>query len=67
MEKTDVQHPVLSEEEWALVARLLASKQRELLGEIRHTDRRAFREELQRQLGTVQSLLDRIPAYEEKE
>lgn len=59
--------PILGEEEWSLLARLLESRQRDLLAEIHHTDRRAFREELQRQLSLVQTLLDKIPAHQEKE
>ncbi len=61
------QNPVLNDEEWALVGRLLEARQGVLLSEIRHTDRRAFREELHRQLEMVQKLLDRLPIHEEKE
>lgn len=67
MAKTLIQTPILSQEEWALLARLLESRQRDLLAEIRHTDRRAFRDELHRQLEIVESLIERVPAYEEKE
>jgi hypothetical protein len=59
--------PVLTEEEWALVAQLLENKQRELLLGIRHSVRRAFRDELQRELALVEGLRDRIPVHEEKE
>lgn len=59
--------PVLSDKEWALVAQLLDNKQRELLVGIRHTVKRAFREELQEELRLVEALRDRIPVHEEKE
>ena len=59
--------PILTDHEWALVAQLLENKQRELLLGIRHSVRRAFREELQRELSLVESLRERIPVYEEKE
>lgn len=59
--------PLLSEEEWSLVSRLLESRQHDLLAEIRHTDRRAFREELHRQLSLIETLLDKIPVHHDKE
>lgn len=67
MPQAVTQNPILTEEEWALVGRLLEARQGILLSEIRHTDRRAFREELHRQLDMVQKLLDRLPVHEEKE
>ncbi|MBE7543037.1 MAG: hypothetical protein M9913_03115 [Bryobacteraceae bacterium] len=59
--------PILTEEEWALVAQMLENKQRELLLGIRHSVRRNFRDELQRELSLVEGLRDRIPVHEEKE
>jgi hypothetical protein len=67
MPQTAQAQPTLTEEEWALVAQLLDNKQRELLLGIRHSVRRTFREELQRELSVVEGLRDRIPVHEEKE
>jgi hypothetical protein len=67
MQETTQAQPVLTEEEWALVAQLLDNKQRELLLGIRHSVRRAFRDELQRELKLVEGLRDRIPVLDEKE
>jgi len=55
-----MEHPVLSQEDWELIALLLEAKQRELLAEIRHTDKRAFRDALHERLDQVESLLKRI-------
>jgi hypothetical protein len=49
----------LSEQEFAIVAELLESERARLLVEIRHTDHRAFREELRRRLTLVESLAQR--------
>ncbi|GEM_PF-710367 len=57
-----IEQPVLNQEEWAMIARLLEAKQRELLAEIRHTDKRAFREALHERLDLLESLLNRIAA-----
>lgn len=54
--------PSLSPDEWALIADLLELKQRSLLSEIRHTDKRAFREALHERLSQVDDLLKRIPS-----
>jgi hypothetical protein len=67
MAETTQAQPVLSEMEWALVAQLLDQKQRELLLGIRHSVRRAFREELHHELELVERLRDRIPVHQEKE
>lgn len=52
--------PVLEEAEWALVAELLEEERRELPVEIRHTDSRAYREQLHRRLEMVEVLLQRL-------
>ena len=52
--------PVLEEAEWALVAELLEEERRELPIEIRHTDSRAYREQLHRRLELVDALLQRL-------
>jgi hypothetical protein len=67
MPQTTQAQPILTEEEWALVAQLLDNKQRELLLGIRHSVRRSFRDELHRELSVVEGLRDRIPVHEEKE
>lgn len=67
MAQTSQVQPALSEEEWALVAQLLDQKQRELLLGIRHAVKRAFRDELHRELDLVERLRGRIPVFEEKE
>lgn len=51
----------LTQEDWELIAHLLALHQRLLLAEIRHTDKRAFRDALHDRLNQVESLLGRIP------
>ncbi len=53
--------PELGPEDWFLIAHLLEIKQRDLLGEIRHTHKRAFREALHERLDQVERLLSRIP------
>lgn len=53
--------PQLRPEEWELLAQLLECKQRELLAEIRHTTKRAFREALHERLDQVEQLLGKIP------
>jgi hypothetical protein len=50
----------LSQEERALVAELLNSECAKLLVEIRHTERRTYREELKRRLATVERLAARF-------
>lgn len=67
MAQTSQVQPVLTEEEWALVAQLLDQKQRELLLGIRHAVKRAFREELHRELDVVERIRERIPVFQEKE
>jgi hypothetical protein len=54
----------LSTEDWALLAHLLALHQKLLLAEIRHTDKRAFRDALHERLNQVEGLLARIPSPE---
>lgn len=56
--------PQLKPEEWELLGRLLECKQRELLAEIRHTTKRAFREALLERLEQVEELLGKIPRLE---
>lgn len=53
--------PQLRPDEWELLAQLLECKQRELLAEIRHTTKRAFREALHERLNQVEELLGKIP------
>lgn len=67
MAQSSQAHPVLTEQEWALVAQLLDQKQRELLLGIRHAVKRAFREELHRELDLVEHIRERIPVFQEKE
>ncbi len=57
--------PVLNQQEWAFIARLLKTEQDKLLHEINHTSTRAFRETLHGRLHLAQSLLSRIPETEE--
>ncbi|MGB9610010.1 MAG: hypothetical protein ACPL7M_03485 [Bryobacteraceae bacterium] len=59
--------PQLKPEEWELLAQLLECKQRELLAEIRHTTKRAFKEALHERLGQVEELLRKIPRAEPAE
>lgn len=54
--------PALSPDDWALISQLLEAKQRELLSEIRHTDKRTFREALHDRLQQVDDLMKRISA-----
>lgn len=56
--------PQLKPEEWELLGRLLECKQRELLAELRHTTKRAFREALHERLEQVEELLRKIPRIE---
>lgn len=53
--------PQLKPEEWELLGQLLESKQRELLAELRHTTKRAFREALHERLEQVEEILRKIP------
>jgi hypothetical protein len=55
-----VQNPVLRPEERELMAELLEGERRKLLLEIRHTDARAFREQLGRRMDMVDHLMDKI-------
>ena len=57
----------LTSEDWALIAHLLALHQRLLLAEIRHTDKRAFREALHERLNQVEALLSRLPVPQRQE
>lgn len=56
--------PQLKPEEWELLGQLLECKQRELLAELRHTTKRAFREALHERLEQVEELLKKIPRLE---
>jgi hypothetical protein len=66
MAEMNMEAPVLSQEEWALVAQLLENKQHVLLAEIRHTDKRAFRDALRERLGQVDHLLEKLPVMSQK-
>jgi hypothetical protein len=66
MAEMDMEAPVLSQEEWALVAQLLENKQHVLLAEIRHTDKRAFRDALKERLEQVDHLLEKLPVMSQK-
>lgn len=50
----------LTREEKDVVAEVLASEQVRLAVEIRHTDKRAYREELKHRINLVEALLARI-------
>lgn len=52
----------LSGEEIVIIAELLESERDKLLVEIRHTDRRAFRDDLRRRLEAVDRLVERCAA-----
>jgi hypothetical protein len=54
------QLPNLSEEELAILTELLESERVKLLVEIRHTDHRAYREELRRRQEIVEQLEEHI-------
>jgi len=60
MAETSTAQPVLTEEDWALVAQLLRSEQDRLIREINHTATRNFRHLLHTQLEHAESLLNRI-------
>lgn len=49
----------LTSEEFAILAELLEAAQTKLLIEIRHTDHRAFRDELRHRLTVVERLVER--------
>jgi hypothetical protein len=51
----------LTVDEWNFLARLVENRRHVLLSEIRHTDKRAFREGLQAQLDMAERILSRIP------
>ena len=51
----------LAAEETAVLTELLESEHSRLLVEIRHTDHRAYREELRQRLEIVEHLLGRLP------
>lgn len=54
--------PVLTDEEWKLVAELLEEEQRELAVEIRHTAVRAYKEQLLERSRMVDALMSRLRA-----
>jgi len=54
------QLPNLSEEELQVLTELLESERVKLLVEIRHTDHRAYREELRRRQQVVEELEERV-------
>lgn len=49
----------LNSEELAILAEVLESERAKLLIEIRHTDHRAYRDELRRRLTLVEGLVER--------
>lgn len=51
----------LAGEEIAVLTELLESERSRLLVEIRHTDHRAYREELRQRLDIVERLVARLP------
>ena len=57
----ETQFPTLSEEDWAQIAQLLDSKYREINSEIRHTDKRAYKDALRERLEQVDRLRSKIP------
>lgn len=67
MAETEIQTPTLSEEDWTIVAQLLESKQREIYSEIRHTDKRSYRDALHERLNQVERLRNKIPVPPGKE
>jgi hypothetical protein len=67
MTHQDVQNLELNKDEMSLIARLLESRQKELLSEVRHTDHRSYREKLMDELEMVDRLLVRIPVEKEQE
>ena len=50
----------LNSEEFALLAQVLESERAKLLIEIRHTDHRAYREELHRRLTMLEGMVARF-------
>ncbi|MBI4891845.1 MAG: hypothetical protein HY821_14560 [Acidobacteria bacterium] len=61
MSNPALETPQLADEDWILITHLLEIKQRDLLAEIRHTDKRAFREALHERLDQVERLLRQMP------
>ena len=59
MESVSHQPILLNSEESELIAELLESERARLMVEIRHTDHRAYRDELRQRLDSVESLLGR--------
>ncbi len=51
----------LSSEQMLLLAELIATERAKLLIEIRHTDKRTYREELTRRLGQLEDLATQLP------
>ncbi len=54
------EQPILSEDEWTLVAELLSIEQSELPVEIRHCRSASMRDDLHRRLKMVEGLLQRL-------
>ncbi len=58
---TTVREPLnLNSEELSILTELLESERTKLLVEIRHTDHRAYREELRKRLEVVEGILKRL-------
>lgn len=51
---------VLDDEQYAILCDLLESERTKLLVAIRHSDHRAFRDELRRRLTSVETLIERL-------
>ena len=60
MPSTEVQTPVLNAAEWELLGELLQREVRNLTLEIRHTDKRAAKDELHRRLAACETLLAKL-------
>ncbi len=55
-----ISQPILTDAEWQLVIELLEEERRELPIEIRHTDSRAYRDQLHQRLDAIDSILERL-------
>ena len=65
MPSTEIRTPVLSTSEWELLAELVHREVRNLPIEIRHTDKRAAKEELHRRLEACETLFAKLPPVTE--
>jgi hypothetical protein len=60
-----IRQPELSQQEWTLVLELLETERRELPSEMRHTDAREMRQELEERLRLVDATLLKFRALAE--